>query len=89
MWWIAQNLIRDLAALNGVEMLPWDVWGMMPRPTQTITGDEKLFLDRVAALTLGGDAMASSLREIYADPRVTVGRSVFNAGHRVEEELPF
>jgi hypothetical protein len=24
-WWIAQNLIRYLASLNRVEMLPWDV----------------------------------------------------------------
>ena len=31
LWWVAQNLIRDLASLNRVEMLPWDVWGMMPR----------------------------------------------------------
>lgn len=31
LWWIAQNLIRDLASLNRLEMLPWDVWGMMPR----------------------------------------------------------
>jgi hypothetical protein len=30
LWWIAQNLIRDLASLNRLEMLPWDVWGIMP-----------------------------------------------------------
>lgn len=30
LWYVAQNLIRDLAALNRVEMLPWDVWGELP-----------------------------------------------------------
>jgi hypothetical protein len=25
----AGNMIRDLAGLNRMEMLPWDVWGMM------------------------------------------------------------
>jgi hypothetical protein len=89
LWWIAQNLIRDLASLNRVEMLPWDVWGMMPRPTETITDEDKMFLDRVATLTLGGDEVAAPLREIYADPRVKVFRTVFNADHRAEEELPF
>lgn len=28
-WFIAGNVLRDLAALNNMEMLPWDVWGAM------------------------------------------------------------
>jgi hypothetical protein len=89
LWWIAQNLIRDLAALNRVEMLPWDVWGMMPRPSDTISDDDKTFLDRAAALTLGGDDMITALLEVYDDPRVKVPRKVFNADRRIEEELTF
>ena len=88
LWWVAQNLIRDLASLNRVEMLPWDVWGMMPGPTVTITDDDGAFLDRVAALTLGGDDAVPALQEIYDDPRVKVPRKVFNADRKVEEEVP-
>ena len=34
-WWmIAGNVVRDLAALNNREMLPWDCWGPMPRPDE-------------------------------------------------------
>ena len=44
LWWIAQNLIRDLASLNRLEMLPWDVWGIMPKPTGTISDDDGTFL---------------------------------------------
>ena len=61
--WIAQNLIRDLASLNRVEMLPWDVWGMMPGPTATISGDDRTFPGQIAALTLGGDDMVAALQE--------------------------
>jgi hypothetical protein len=89
LWWIAQNLIRDLASLNRVEMLPWDVWGMMPGPTKTISDDDRTFLDRVASLTLRGDDVIAALRQIYDDPRVKVSRKVFNADRKIEEELSF
>jgi Transglutaminase-like superfamily len=89
LWWIAQNLIRDLASLNRVEMLPWDVWGMMPGPTETISDDDTTFIDQVAMLTLGGDDVIAALQEIYDDPRVKVSRKVFNADRKIEEELTF
>lgn len=88
LWWIAQNLIRDLASLNRLEMLPWDVWGMMPRPTGTISDDDGTFLDRVATLTLSGDDLIGALREIYDDPRVKVPSKIFNADRKIEEDLP-
>lgn len=87
LWWIAQNLVRDLASLNRVEMLPWDVWGIMPKPSDNIPDDDKALLDRAAALTLGGDDKLTALRELYDDPRVKVPRKVFNADRRIEEEL--
>jgi hypothetical protein len=31
-WWIAGNLVRDLAAMDNVESLPWDCWDPMPKP---------------------------------------------------------
>jgi hypothetical protein len=31
LWYIAENLVRDLAALNKIEPLPWDVWGAQPK----------------------------------------------------------
>jgi Transglutaminase-like superfamily len=88
LWWVAQNLIRDLASLNRVEMLPWDVWGMMPGPTGTISDDDGRFLDRVAAVTLSDHDAVPALQEIYDDPRVKVPQKVFNADRKVEEEVP-
>ena len=37
-WWIADNLLRDVAALNNMEMLPWDVWGEMLGPMRARRG---------------------------------------------------
>jgi len=34
LWWVAGNLMRDSAALQNVEVLPWDCWGEMPEPGQ-------------------------------------------------------
>lgn len=45
-WWIAGNLVRDVAAVDGVEALPWDCWAPMPEPGATM--DVELF-DRMAA----------------------------------------
>lgn len=87
LWWIAGNLIRDLAALNRVEMLPWDVWGMMPRPSARISEDEAALLDRVAALMGGGDARFAALKDIYEDKRLKVPRTVFNADRKIEEAV--
>lgn len=87
LWWIAQNLIRDLAALNRSEMLPWDVWGMMPKPTDTISEPQMLLLDRVAQVTLAGDDSLATVRELYQDPRLRVPSTVFNANRQAQEEI--
>ena len=80
LWFIAQNMIRDLAALNKVEMLPWDVWGAMPRPADALTEDRLARFDRLAALTRAPDAAFAELHEIYeSDDGFRVPANVFNA----------
>jgi hypothetical protein len=47
---IRGNAIRDLAALNKVEMLPWDEWGQMSASYQGATGaDYDQLIDTIAA----------------------------------------
>lgn len=86
-WWVAQNLIRDLAALNRLEMLAWDVWGMMPKPTTEIGSEEANLLDRVAELTLAGDDALAEVRELYRDERLRVPKTIFNAGRQALETI--
>ena len=79
-WWIAANLLRDVAALANMEMLPWDVWGAMPAPGETIGEDLIALFDQLAALTHDPDAVAAELAAAYADdPRVHVPAAVYNA----------
>jgi hypothetical protein len=86
-WWIAGNLLRDVAALNNREMLPWDVWGEMLRPGQEPDQAQFAFFDQLAALTINPDASFAQLTARYqGDPRLRVPATVYNALlNRVED----
>ncbi len=76
LWFIAGNVIRDVAALNNHEMLPWDVWGAM---TQNDAELDLPFIDQLAALSHAPDRHFGDLRAAYKDKRVAVPDTVFNA----------
>jgi hypothetical protein len=89
LWFVAGTLVREVAALNKVEVLPWDVWGAQPRPDQTLQEDQLAFFDELAALARDPDDSFDELRERYeADGRLQVPTTVFNAIlGRAEERL--
>ncbi|MEV4514787.1 transglutaminase-like domain-containing protein [Dactylosporangium sp. NPDC049525] len=68
---IQGNAVRDLAALNKVEMLPWDEWGRMDAAYKGETGaDYDELMDRVAAVTAGDDPQEVTDLYAAADLRV-------------------
>ena len=86
LWFIAGNLLRDLAALNSMEMLPWDDWGAMIGPDDPLDDERLGLFDRVAALTYDPDAACGELRWLYeGDDRLRVAATVFNAVRNQEE----
>jgi hypothetical protein len=88
MWFIAGNVVRDLASLNRAPMLPWDVWGLMEMKDDALTEEKKKLLDRVAELTLGGDDAFPQLRKIYeSDDRLRVPPVVFNVDRNASETV--
>jgi hypothetical protein len=88
MWFIAGNLLRDLASLNRIEVLPWDVWGLMQMDDAGLLDGEKgALLDRVAALTLAGDGAFPEVRAIHEDDRLRVPPVVFNALRNTPEKI--
>ena len=77
LWFIACDLVKDLAALNKVETLPWDTWGAMPNPGTTLSEDQLTFFDRLAGLTRAPDGSFAELRRLYESSPVPP--IVFNA----------
>jgi len=87
-WWIAANLVRDVAALNNMEMLPWDVWGAMSKPGEPISDDSLALFDSLAALTADPDFPRPQLAEVYEnDDRLPVPGTVFNAVRDRAEDI--
>ncbi|HWK64223.1 MAG TPA: transglutaminase domain-containing protein [Rhizobiaceae bacterium] len=80
LWFIAGSLIRDLATLNGCEILPWDVWGAQP-PADIALSDEELdFFDGIASLTADPDGSFDAMRERFVeDARLRLPDTVYNA----------
>jgi hypothetical protein len=77
--WIAGNLRLDFAALNKVEMLPWDVWGAGWAPGAQPTGAQLELFDAVAALTVDPDRNFTALRTRYdTDEALRMDGTVFN-----------
>jgi hypothetical protein len=84
LWFIAGNIIRDIAALNNREMLPWDVWGAMRLKDSEL---DQSFFDRLAVVSSEPDAHTDELVALYGDERVGVPRVVFNAVRNCPQKL--
>jgi hypothetical protein len=81
-WWIAANLMRDAAALNGVELLPWDEWGAMPKPGEKY--DPGIF-DALAAATR--EPSIDDVQRLMTDERLRVPAEVYNVQHQRLEAI--
>ena len=91
MWFIRGNLVRDTAALNRMELLPWDVWGLAGVGDENLSSDDMNLLDRVAAITAADDPDMEVLSALYeADPRLRVPPRVksYCTGGAVEVDIP-
>jgi hypothetical protein len=79
LWFIAAELIRDVAALNKMEVLVWDVWGAMPKSDTRFDAALLKYFDQLAALTHDPDASFDDLMTLYRyDHGVQVPPVVFN-----------
>ncbi|MFD8213139.1 transglutaminase-like domain-containing protein [Streptomyces sp. NPDC059697] len=67
LWFVRADVLRDLAALNGVELLPWDAWGPEILDDAALDAEELALIDSVAAA-----GSEDEVRRLYRDPRLTV-----------------
>jgi hypothetical protein len=85
LWFIAGSLVRDMAALNKMEMAPWDAWGAQPRPQEEF---DLPFFDELAALTRDpDDTFAKARRRYNEDDELRVPPTVFNALNERHEAI--
>jgi len=66
-WFVRGNLIRDLASLNKVELLPWDAWGLIEREEGSVSATDLSLLDRTATVSQQNNKRFADLRALYLD----------------------
>ncbi len=84
------DFIRDVAALNKMELLPWDCWGLILNEYAMLPPDDLSLLDRLADLTEVDVPDFDRVRQIYeSDPRLYVGNSIqsFVNGGMIQVEV--
>jgi Transglutaminase-like superfamily len=85
LWFVQGNVMRDLAALNKMELLPWDVWGPMTFQEDPDAATVSL-TDSVASILTSDDTDA--IRRVYADrDELRVPDKVFDARFEVVHSL--
>jgi hypothetical protein len=83
------NLVRDVASLNKMELLPWDCWGVILNE-QLDNPEDLAALDEIAALTAGDVPEFETVRSRYeSDPRLHVNGSLLSYvnGNMVEVSM--
>lgn len=67
LWFIRGDLVRDFLALNRLEILPWDTYGLISKHDSQLTLKEMELLDKIAGLTLEPDEAFDEILSIYAN----------------------
>ena len=67
LWFIRGDLVRDFLALNRLEILPWDTYGLISKHDSQLTLKEMELLDKIAGLTLQPDEAFDEILSIYAN----------------------
>ena len=83
------NVVRDVASLNKMELLPWDCWGIILKEPLDDPADLSM-LDEVASLSDEDVSDFETLRACYeSDPRLHVNGSLLSYvdGHMVEVRI--
>ncbi|WP_433199637.1 transglutaminase-like domain-containing protein [Dactylosporangium sp. CS-047395] len=70
LWEVQGNVLRDLAALSGVEALPWDNWGLIPVHYDKLPASDLALLDTVAAVSAAGGPLEAAWKATALDPRL-------------------
>jgi hypothetical protein len=65
LWYVKGHLARDIAALNKIEMLCWDYWGIFERRNIDMPDNDLKLLDQASKLSLAENEAFGELRSLY------------------------
>jgi hypothetical protein len=79
LWFVRGNLLRDFAALNKVETVPflirldkgmtWDGWRLVAAKDEEVSEGEYALLDTMAELSLDPDKSFREIRSLYTSQK--------------------
>ncbi len=67
MEFILGDVQRDLLALNKIEVLPWDIWGLGGKRFKALGKDQLALVDRVALFTQLPDSPLTIIQQLYQE----------------------
>ena len=77
LWFVRGDFVRDVAALNKIELLPWDSWGIIEARDEDLSAGDLAFLDQLAEQTCGDVPELEQVRACYErDARLRVPATV-------------
>ncbi len=77
LWFVRGDFVRDIAALNKVELLPWDSWGLAESRDEDLTPADLALLDHLAELTRADVPDFEQVRVLYQEyTRLTVPATI-------------
>lgn len=75
LWFIRGSVVRDLAALNKVESLPWDYWGIADKAPDDFPEIDLALLDEAAQLISQAGSVVK-LEEAYRKPEFAMPQKI-------------
>ena len=85
---VAASLVRDIAALCKVELLPWDIWGAQPYPGTDLDEAALSYFDELAAILSDPIGNFGSIQHRFnSDKRLKPPSTVFNALTQLDEAI--
>lgn len=79
LWFVRGDLVRDVASLNKIELLPWDAWGLIEGQDEALSAADLAALDAMAELTAGDVPEFDKVRQEYENDKRWVVPSVIQS----------
>lgn len=75
LWFIRCSVVRELAALNKQEVLPWDEWGIADKDKEDFPEKDLILLDKAAQIIKDADSL-ENLKALFNDSNFSIPEQI-------------